>query len=121
MVLLFGDDIYFTQVDGYVVVVDSQSNEVCEVYNLNLMTMEKKPLGWCRGIKVLAQDKLIIGFTRIRPAKKTESDGTVTWKGGYGISPTRIACYDLKNRKLVWEMDLEPYGMNAIYSIHCLN
>ncbi|WP_191560575.1 hypothetical protein [Metabacillus idriensis] len=116
--VVFGDLVFFSQVDGYIVVADKNKHEVTEVHNLNLMTPGKNPLGWCRGIKVLDQDKVIVGFTRIRPSKRTDSNGKVTWQGGYGISPTRIAGYDLKNRKLLWEINVEKFGMNAIYSIH---
>jgi hypothetical protein len=50
--------------------------------------------------------------------RKTAPDGKVFWEGEYGVLPTRIACYDLKNEKLLWEQQLENYDMNAIYSIH---
>lgn len=76
------------------------------------------PLGWCRGIKVLDDDKVVVGFTRIRPTLKKAPDGNRVWEGQYGVLPTRIACYDLKKGKLLWEQQLEDHGMNAIYSIH---
>ncbi|WP_455920428.1 hypothetical protein [Priestia megaterium] len=113
--------IYFTQVDGYIVVVDIHTLEVVKVYNLKEMTDTDIPLGWCRGIKVLNANKVIVGFTRIRPTKKVGSDGKVYWKGEYGILPTRIACYDLKLGIILWEQRLEDYDMNAIYSIHMVN
>jgi hypothetical protein len=31
--------------------------------------------------------------------------------------PTRIACYDLAAGSLLWEVDLEPHGLNAVFSI----
>ncbi|WP_342045383.1 hypothetical protein [Bacillus sp. OTU530] len=116
--VVFGESIYFTQVDGHVVVVDIHNHEVIQVHNLNKMTDTNMPLGWCRGIKIIDHDKVIVGFTRIRPIKKTRPDGEVLWEGGYGVLPTRIVCYDLKNGKQLWEQQLEDYGMNAIYSIH---
>jgi hypothetical protein len=113
-----GDSIYFTQVDGYVVIANIHTHKVTQVYNLNKITGAHLPLGWCRGIKVLDDNKVIVGFTRIRPSKKTLSNGEVVWGGQYGVLPTRIACYDLNNSKLLWEQQLEDYGMNAVYSIH---
>lgn len=119
--VVFGNSIYFTQVDGHVVVVDIHSLQVKYQYNLNNMNDSKIPLGWCRGIKIINQDQVIVGFTRIRPVKKTEADGTISWEGGYGVLPTRIACFDLKKGKQLWEQQVEEYGMNAIYSIHSEN
>lgn len=119
--VVFGNSIYFTQVDGHVVVVDIRSLQVKNRYNLNLMTSSKIPLGWCRGIKIINQDRVIVGFTRIRPNKKVGVDGTISWQGQYGILPTRIACYDLNIGKLLWEQQVEEHDMNAIYSIHSEN
>ena len=31
--------------------------------------------------------------------------------------PTHIACYDLKKKECVFEMNLEPHGISAIFSI----
>lgn len=116
--IVFGDSIYFTQVNGQVVKVNIHTLKVEQIFNLNNFTNTSKNLGWCRGINVLEEHKVIVGFTRIRPSKKYQSDGTVISEGGYGILPTRIACYDLKNGKLLWEQKLEDYDLNAIYSIH---
>jgi hypothetical protein len=116
--VVFEDSLYFTQVDGHVVKVDLQNHEAKQTYNLNNMTNTNNPLGWCRGIKVLNSEQVVVGFTRIRPVRKTAPDGKVFWEGEYGVLPTRIACYDLKNEKLLWEQQLEEYHMNAIYSIH---
>ena len=119
--IIFGDALYFTQVDGHVVKVGLFNHEAKQTYNLNKMTNKNTPLGWCRGIKVIDSDKVIVGFTRIRPVRKTTPEGKVLWEGEYGVLPTRIACYDLKNEKLLWEQQLEEYDMNAIYSIHSAN
>jgi hypothetical protein len=119
--VLFGESLYFTQVDGQVVKVDVHNHEVKQSYNLNKITNTNTPLGWCRGIKVLDHDKVIVGFTRIRPVRKIAPDGKVSWEGEYGVLPTRIACFDLKNETLLWEQSLEDYDMNAIYSIHSMD
>lgn len=116
--VLFGESVYFTQVDGHVVVVNINNHEEMQVHDLNKMTNADTSLGWCRGIKVLNEDKVIVGFTRIRPVRKIDSEGNEFWEGQYGVLPTRIACYDLKKGILLWEQELEEYDMNAIYSIH---
>lgn len=116
--VVFGDHIYFTQVDGHIVIADRHNHTILQVYNLKQMTNTEHPLGWCRGIKVVNNDQAIVGFTRVRPSKIITADGKKQWKGGYGVLPTRIACYDLKNKTLLWEQPLENHGMNAVYSIH---
>lgn len=116
--IVFGDSIYFTQVNGQVVRVDIHTLRVKQVFNLNNYTNTNKNLGWCRGINVLDEHKVIVGFSRIRPSKKFKEDGTIIMEGEYGSLPTRIACYDLKHGKLLWEQQLEEYNLNAIYSIH---
>ncbi|MED3790821.1 hypothetical protein P4576_27065 [Peribacillus frigoritolerans] len=116
--IVFGDSIYFTQVNGQVVRVNIHTLKVEQKFNLNNFTNTSRNLGWCRGINVLDEYKVIVGFTRIRPSKKYQADGTIIPEGNYGILPTRIACYDLKHGKLLWEQQLEDYDLNAIYSIH---
>ncbi|MGG5253241.1 hypothetical protein ACQYAD_07075 [Neobacillus sp. SM06] len=116
--VVFGNFLYFTQVTGKVVMVDRQTLKVSKILDLNKLTPSGKHLGWCRGIKVLDDESVIVGFTRIRPSKKLQADGTMKWEGQYGTMPTRIACYNLRLEKLLWEQELEEYGMNAIYSIH---
>jgi hypothetical protein len=116
--VVVGNLIYFTQVTGRVVIVDIHTLKVKQVFNLNNMTNTSQPLGWCRGIKVLDDYTVIVGFTRVRPSKKLKADGTFRWEGQYGVLPTRISCYDLKHGKQLWEQQLEDHDMNAIYSIH---
>lgn len=116
--IVVGDLIYFTQVNGQIVTVDIHTLQVKQVVDLNKITNTSKQLGWCRGIKVVDDHRVIVGFTRIRPSKKIQKDGTFVWEGQYGMLPTRIACYDLKQGKHLWDQQLEDYGMNAIYSIH---
>ncbi|XJZ28211.1 hypothetical protein ACF5W4_05275 [Bacillota bacterium Lsc_1132] len=113
-----GNLLYFTQVTGKVVTVDLHTLKVNQIFDLTKITPSGKQLGWCRGINVLDNERVIVGFTRIRPSKKRQADGTIKWEGQYGTMPTRIACYNLKQEKLLWEQQLEDYGMNAVYSIH---
>ena len=93
---LFGSELYFTSVNGSIIVVDP----------VTLAETDRYPLAtgsWCRGLLVDA-DSTWVGFTR-----RDEAD--------MSIAPTRIARYDLADGSLLEEIDLEPYGMDAIYSI----
>ena len=124
--IVFGDNVYFTTVDGRVVRVDLADRRVNAVFNLADLFATIHPLGWCRGLKVIDHDLLIVGFSRLRPtrwrsnvhwaARKLKSAGGVESKNWYSF-PTRISCLDLARGKILWETNLEPYGMNAVFSI----
>jgi hypothetical protein len=107
--------IYFTSVNGWIYVANSSTLMIDEAINLNDINPEETLLGWCRSLFVDG-DKLWVGFSRIRPTKWREN---VTWlmRGFKSVKPTHIACYDLAKRECVMEVNLEPMGLNAIYSI----
>ncbi len=107
--------LYFTRVDGQVVVANPATLRVEGLINLNSMADESTLLGWCRGI--LFEDSLAwIGFTRIRPTRFREA---VSWvrQGFQRALPTHVACYDLVRRRCLAEVDLETHGLNAVFSI----
>lgn len=112
------DKIYFTQVDGRIVIVDVNTLKVEKEIDLVKITPRNQKIGWCRGIMPLKNDIVLVGFSRVRPSRDVMPDGTVKWKGQYGHMPTRLTCYDLSSHKLIWEINLEKFNMNAIYSIN---
>jgi hypothetical protein len=91
------------------------------------------PLGWCRGLLPLGGSAWV-GFTRIRFTTLRKNLSFL--RHGFKESqdhrqrPTRIARYDFAGRDgrdgrdgrgrpaLVEEIDLEPAGMGAVFSIH---
>lgn len=113
--VLHGGRLYFTTVDGTVVIVDAARLEIAEVVDLTTFHGDRTLLGWCRGVLVDG-DALWIGFSRIRPTRFREN---VSWiaRGFRQGRATHIACYDLAKRTCVTEMDLEPAGISALYSI----
>jgi len=117
-----GDYIYFTSVNGFVRRFSLLSGEE-QIFDLNIMRAagESRPLGWCRGVLPRAAE-IWVGFTRIR---YTELRQNIDWirrgfrdADRYPPAPTRIACYDLANRLLIEEIDVEQAGMNTIFSVH---
>ena len=72
-------------------------------------------LGWCRGILVDG-DRVWVGFSRIRPTRFREN---VSWiaRGFQRDRGTHIGCYDLEQGTCLTEIDLEPTGLSALYSI----
>ncbi len=119
--VVIGREVYFTTVDGHVVVCSLDTGEQRAVYDLNEYTTGDKALGWCRGLFVLDARRVIVGFSRLRPSKFRENLDWLKHKIGSqpiaGHRPTRIACYDLAGGGLEWEIDLEPIGCNAVFSI----
>lgn len=108
--------LYFSTVDGKIVIVDEATLKIQEVHDLNRMSAPGELLGWCRGLHVEGA-RIWVGFSRLRPTRFREN---ISWvvNGFRRILPTRIACYDLERKVCLKEIDLEPYGMNAVFSLH---
>jgi hypothetical protein len=113
-----GDKIYFTTVDGHVVIAGRRSLQVEEVIDLNQMTGQSgQVLGWCRGVLPLDERWLWVGFTRVRPTKFVEN---VAWiRNGYSHRhrPSHVALYDLERKKCELEIELEPHGVGVVFSL----
>lgn len=120
--ILFGDEIYFTTVDGHVVVADPRTAEVVRVHDLQQFDPESRAAGWTRSLLVLDRDLVIVGFSRIRRTKHLENLAWVRRRILGGDSrrsvPSRIALFDLRAGRRLWEHDLEKHGMSVVFSIH---
>jgi hypothetical protein len=114
---LFAGSLYFTTVDGQIVVADPKSFTVTQVYDLN--NMHSKPrqiLGWCRGVLPLDERYAWVGFTRVRPTKFKEN---LAWIRNTGArhKPSHIGLYDLRDQKCLREIALEPHGIGVVFSM----
>jgi hypothetical protein len=113
--------IYFTTVEGHIVIVDQRQLDKPTIFDLNKISDSKQPLGWCRGIKILTEDEILVGFSRLRPTKW--QIGAAFLKSSLNMAteqvpmPTRLACYNLRYLRLEWEVILEDHHMNAVFSI----
>ena len=118
---IHGGRIYFTAVNGHVVIADPVANSVVAVHDLNAMTKTDKNLGWCRGLHVLDENRVVVGFSRIRPSKFRENVQWMKFQIGKretaGRLGTRIVCYDLAQGCVEWEINLEKHHLNAVFSI----
>jgi len=117
-----GCQLQFTTVDGCVVRFDLCTGRKT-TFDLNTMSApdDDRPLGWCRGLLSLG-DQAWVGFSRIR---YTTLRRNLSWlRHGFRESedhrhhPTRIALYDLQQRALLDQVDLEPAGVGAVFSVH---
>lgn len=113
--------IYFTTVDGHVVIADAATKRVVRDVDLNRLG-DHPVLGWCRGLLVLDDARVVVGFSRLRPSRVRENLRWVRRRlAGQPAPtprPTRVALYDLEAERLLWEHPVEEAGLNAIFSIH---
>ncbi len=117
-----GGRVTFTVVSGHLVIAQTSDGAVLERHDLQRLAGTDYALGWCRGVHHLDDDRVLVGFSRLRPTKIHEN---LRWVGNrLGLRkapeqlPTRIALYDLKRRTLVQEWNLEDHGLNVLFSIH---
>ncbi|MCB1055667.1 MAG: hypothetical protein KDD11_09170 [Acidobacteria bacterium] len=119
---LRGHRAMFSTVDGHLVIADLQRRSVERVVDLNRLSGEDRALGWCRGVRPVDDDLVLVGFSRLRPSRIRENLRWVKHRMGKrataGDLPTRVALYDLAAGRLLWQANLEEHGLNALFSIH---
>lgn len=108
--------VFFTAVDGFVVEADLRRRAVVARHDLHDPADPDAILGWCRGLHFNDDDTCWVGFSRIRATRLRQ---TVSWirTRGDTPAPTRIARYGSVNYVLQDSIDLEPFGVNAVFSI----
>lgn len=107
--------VYFTCVNGQVVIVNAETLVIDEVIDLNQIAEPNVVLGWCRGL--LVQGSTIwVGFSKLRLTRIREN---LSWvrRGFRDQLPTRLACYDIAQRAFLKEIDVQAHGMDAVFSI----
>jgi hypothetical protein len=117
--LLRGNRIYFTTVDGRIVIANRQTLQVDEIIDLRSMGEGEATLGWCRGLLPVDERKMWVGFTRVRKTKLAEN---ILWvrnilRDGVREKRTHIALYDIAEKQCLKKFDLEQHGMNIVFSI----
>jgi hypothetical protein len=117
---VFGDSIYFTTVDGHIVLANRKTLQVEKTYDLTKMGgPPEQILGWCRGLLPVDQRLIWVGFTRIRPTKFRENLAWVK-NGGSWMQlhrATHVGLYDLERGICVDEIALEPHGVGVVFSL----
>jgi len=120
--LVFGDRIYFTTVDGKVVIASRHTLAVEQVVDL-VQIHKVKPadevlLGWCRGALPIDERRVWVGFTRVRKTKFMENVMWIKHSFREMETPTHIALYDIVDRKCLREIEIERFGMNVLFGIY---
>jgi len=115
--LVVGDRLLFSSVDSHVIEFETATLREVARHQLKRSGSQGSSvvLGWCRGLYV-DDEHCWVGFSRIRPTKLRQ---TVSWirAGGAEQAPTRIARYRRRDWVCDAEIDLEPFGLNAVFSI----
>jgi hypothetical protein len=115
---IFGDRIYFTTVDGHVVIANLKTLKVEQTINLNQVKgATGQVLGWCRGVLPLDERYAWVGFTRVRPTKFVENVAWIKRGGAARHKASHIALYDLQKMTCQQEIELEPHGIGVIFSL----
>jgi len=115
----YGEHVYFTTVDGKLVIVGRKCLRVLDVIDLQQIDDQRALLGWCRGLLPIDQQHIWVGFTRIR---KTQFRENILWvknalRPGMSEKPTHIALYNTQEKRCLQEFDLERHGMNIVFGI----
>ena len=120
--------LYFTALDGKIYIADPRSCAVTAFIDLNEFVDSDILLGWCRGIKVIDADRIVVGFSRLRQTKLRDKvrwvkaqvrrlSGDADYAESLLSLPTRISCFNLKKRALEWDMPLSEHKMDVVFSV----
>ncbi len=121
--VVLGDEVWFTTVDGQIVASSPGRDAPRAVYDLNSFagTSPDRALGWCRGLYLVDDRHVLVGFSRLRPSVFRSNLRWVKHRFGArdtsGDMATRISLYDLAERRLVREVQLEEVGLSTVFSI----
>ena len=119
--LVAGGKVYFTSVNGCVIVADADARKVDDIIDLNEIDDRGRPLGWCRGLAIV-DDLAYVGFSKLRSTKIEEN---LRWiKQRFSAKepllealPARVGVYDLSRRRLLREIVLPDEEMNTVFSV----
>jgi len=115
---IVGERIYFTTVDGHVVIANAKRLRVERTIDLNRMNDHpEQVLGWCRGVLPIDDRYVWVGFTRVRPTKFVENVAWIKNRGTTRHKPSHIALYDLDRMTCEQEIELEPHRIGIVFSL----
>lgn len=115
--VLSNERLYFTTVDGHLLIFDALSLRQIAVIDLKAASGAAMRPGWCRGVMVVDEHRVWVGFTRIR--KPALVDKVMWLKHGFreAESPTHIALYDVAAGRCLQEIPLEDMGINILFGV----
>ena len=116
--IINGDQVFFTTVDGSIVIADTNTLQVTNTISINTMDGYGGLRGWCRGLYI-SGDIIYVGFSRLRKTKRLEK---LAWVGrllsiGETASEASILAIDIKQNKIIADYKIPAGSIDAIYSI----
>jgi hypothetical protein len=110
--------LYFTTVDGHLVIVDSISLKTVSIVDLRTFPgyCFAGP-AWCRGVLVISPGLVCVGFTRLRKTLLLETGNWIRHGFRELDPPTHLAVFDLKKRECLGAINLEPHDINILFGI----
>jgi hypothetical protein len=110
--------IYFTTVDGCIMIADAGERRVVEELQLSTLDGFGGLRGWCRGLYIEG-DLCYVGFSRLRKTKRVER---LHWVGkllqrGTPVEECSVLAIDLRRRRIVRDYRLPVGSMDAIYGV----
>ncbi len=122
--VVFDGEIYFTTVDGHVVVASAATEQVVRTYDLKCFVPRGFVVGWTRSILPLERDLVVVGFSRLRKTRYRQNLAWIARQVSGGIVrtslPSRVALVDLRRSRMLWEYNVEALGVNAVFSLHAV-
>lgn len=111
--------VYFTTVDGALIIANTARMEVVEAFDLTLLKGFQGLRGWCRGLFIDAEDVAYIGFTRLRQTRRQEKIAWVKRMLNLGnpVTECSVLAVDLRRRQIIADYRVPLGQLDAIYGI----
>lgn len=113
--LVKDDKIYFTSVNGSIIIVNRKTLKVEERLDLNAINTLNKDIGWTRGLEIVG-NKAYVGITKVRHSKFKEYTRYLV-TGERTSMPSSIIEVDLERRVITEVYEAQNYQGHGIYSI----
>jgi len=110
--------IYFTTVDGCIMIADASRRRVVEQVDLTSIKGFSGLRGWCRGLHI-DDDTCYVAFSRLRRTKRAERLHWVNrmLMAGPVIEECSVLAVDINRRRIIGEFRLPAGAIDAIYSV----
>lgn len=119
---VYRDKVYFTTVNGTVVIANARTLKTETVVDLNTIdNPQGSLLGWCSGLWIVDESHVWVGFTRLRSTPFIENVRWVRRLIGQGEKPSHVALYDISAGRCLADINLEPHGINMVCGIFPAN
>lgn len=113
---VIGDYVYFTTVNGYIVIANAKTYKIEEMINLNEIEDTGRPLGWCRSLH-LEGDVAYVAFSSIRQTRMIDNVKWILKSSGAKEKSTRVVAYNLKTKTKLDEYKFSKKVMDTIFSL----